>query len=114
MLIVFLITLATCPLSTEFNSLTIITKQEQRTSRDKARSMRPMARSGRSVSAKRCRPGKKKRKTNRPRLIFVSDPKASSGFHAQPMKMGPEHTWQKLKMLSPFAAQNLFLRGALT
>jgi len=41
-----------------------------------------MARSGRSVSAKRCRPGKKKRKTNRRRLIFVSDPKASSGFHA--------------------------------
>lgn len=62
MLIVFLIILATCPLSTEFNSLTIIIKQEHRTSRDKARRMSPMARSGRSEFAKRCWPEKKKKK----------------------------------------------------
>lgn len=61
MLIVFLITVATCPLSTEFNSLTIMTKQEHRTSRDKARRMRPMPRSGRSEFAKRCWPEKKEK-----------------------------------------------------
>lgn len=93
MLIVFLITLATCPLSTEFNSLTIITKQEHRTSRDKARRMRPMARSGRSASAKRCRPEKKKKRKQIGLVTFLLlIPRPALVFMHSPKNVGPKHT----------------------
>lgn len=91
MLIVFLITLATCPLSTEFNSLTIIIKQEHRTSRDKAKRMSPMARSGRSEFAKRCWPEKEKENELAYSFLPVILSPALVLIHSS-KKIGPKHT----------------------
>lgn len=101
MFIVFLITLATCPLSTEFNSLTIITKQEHRTSRDKARRMRPMARSGRSESANRCLPEKRKGKLIGPATFLLLIPSPALVFIHASKKMGPKHSQLEQLMQRP-------------
>uniref|UniRef100_A0A3P9PYY8 Uncharacterized protein n=1 Tax=Poecilia reticulata TaxID=8081 RepID=A0A3P9PYY8_POERE len=45
----FLMTTATCPLSIELSSLTMRMRQVQRTSRERASRIRPMARSGKSA-----------------------------------------------------------------
>lgn len=55
-LIVFLMTTATCPRSTEPRSLTIVIRQPQRTSREANSRMMPTARSGRVEFAKMCWP----------------------------------------------------------
>uniref|UniRef100_A0A3Q3JU54 Uncharacterized protein n=1 Tax=Monopterus albus TaxID=43700 RepID=A0A3Q3JU54_MONAL len=52
----FLMTTATCPFSMELSSLTMRMRQVQRTNKDRARRMRPTARSGKVVSTKRCLP----------------------------------------------------------
>lgn len=54
----FLMTKATCPFSIELSNLTMRMRQVQRTSRERARRMRPAARSDRLVSTKRCLPAK--------------------------------------------------------
>lgn len=51
---VFLMTVATCPLSTEPNSLTIMIRQPQRTTREMISRMMPTARSGRLKFTKMC------------------------------------------------------------
>lgn len=51
---VFLMTVATCPLSTEPNSLTIMIRQPQRTTRETVSKMMPTARSGRLKFTKMC------------------------------------------------------------
>lgn len=53
---VFLMTTATCPLSTEPKSLTIIIRQPQRTRRETLSRMMPTARSGRLKFTKMCWP----------------------------------------------------------
>lgn len=53
-LMVFLMMVATWPLSTELKSLTIMIRQPQRTSRERTSRMMPTARSGRSKFAKMC------------------------------------------------------------
>lgn len=53
---IFLMTEATCPFSMELSNLTMQTKQEHRTSRERARRMRPTARSGRFTSTNRWSP----------------------------------------------------------
>lgn len=52
----FLMTTATCPFSMELSSLTMRMRQVQRTSRDRARRMRPTARSGKLAFANMCLP----------------------------------------------------------
>uniref|UniRef100_A0A3B4VE27 Uncharacterized protein n=1 Tax=Seriola dumerili TaxID=41447 RepID=A0A3B4VE27_SERDU len=52
----FLMTTATCPCSMELSSLTMRMRQVQRTSKDRARRMRPTARSGKLALAKTCLP----------------------------------------------------------
>lgn len=53
---VFLMTIATCPLSTEPRILTIMMRQPQRTSRETISNMIPTARSGRLKLTKMCWP----------------------------------------------------------
>uniref|UniRef100_A0A3P8TGJ3 Uncharacterized protein n=1 Tax=Amphiprion percula TaxID=161767 RepID=A0A3P8TGJ3_AMPPE len=52
----FLMTTATCPFSMELSSLTMRTRQVQRTNKDTAKRMRPTARSGNCTLAKMCLP----------------------------------------------------------
>lgn len=57
MLIVFLMTVATCPLSTELKSLTIRIRQAQRISREVISRMAPTIASERFKFMKMCWPG---------------------------------------------------------
>lgn len=77
-LMVFLMTVATCPLSTEPRILTIMIKQPQRTSREIMSKMMPTARSGRWKFTKICWPKKttknlvrKARSHHGYRLLFI-------------------------------------------
>ncbi|KAJ0033032.1 hypothetical protein NQD34_000139, partial [Periophthalmus magnuspinnatus] len=51
---IFFMTDATCPFSIELSSLTMRMRHEQSTRRDRARRIRPTARSDRGTSTKRC------------------------------------------------------------
>uniref|UniRef100_A0A3P8VDM4 Uncharacterized protein n=1 Tax=Cynoglossus semilaevis TaxID=244447 RepID=A0A3P8VDM4_CYNSE len=55
-LMMVLMTPATCPFSMELSSLTMRIRQEQRTSRERASRIRPMARSGRFTFTNRWLP----------------------------------------------------------